>query len=363
MLTADPKGSFLAHEKDIRAAIDRVLDSGRYILGQEVEAFEREWSQYLGGGATVGVANGTDALELALRASGIGHGDSVATVANTVSATIAAIEQTGATPVFVEVKPDTMLMDPAWLERVLARGNIAAVIPVHLYGHMADMPAILQLADRHGIPVIEDCAQAHGASLLGRKAGTWGAFAAFSFYPTKNLGALGDAGAVYSRDPALAARAALLRQYGWRTRYLSEEPGRNSRLDELQAAILRAKLPHLDAENAVRARHAARYLAALPAGRLRLPVSEPGSRPVWHQFVVRTPAREALREHLARLGIHAAVLYPIPAHKQPAYEQTGLALPVTEASCAELLCLPCQPGLSEAEIDTVITQVLSWPQP
>lgn len=362
LFPADPKAGYLAHAGEIRAAIDRVLASGRYILGPEVEAFEREFAEYLGGGSVVGVANGTEAIELALRAVGIGRGDFVATVANTVSATAAAIEQIGALPQFVEIDPDTMLISPAALDELLARaeGAVRAVVPVHLYGHPADMPAIVEIARRHGAKVVEDCAQAHGALVAGRKVGGWGEAAAFSFYPTKNLGALGDGGAVATRDPAIAKHVRLLRQYGWRQRYVSEIAGRNSRLDELQAAILRVKLHHLDAENAMRRTLAARYHAALAATSLRLPIVATGKEPVWHQYVVRTPHREELRATLATRGIHCGVLYPVPLHRQPAYADAAVSLPETERACAEVLCLPLHPGISVEEVDRVAVEILAW---
>lgn len=366
LLTADPKAGFLAHAEEIRAAISRVLESGQYILGPEVDAFEREFSVYQGGGHTIGVANGTDALEIALRTLGVGRGDLVATVANTVTATVSAIEQTGAQPVFVEIDGATMTMDPLALEALLTRHGeaVKAVVPVHLYGQMADMPAIVAAAARHGARVVEDCAQAHGAAYAGRKAGTWGALAAFSFYPTKNLGALGDGGAVYSHDESLAARVRLVRQYGWRTRYVAEIPGRNSRLDELQAAILRVKLKYLDAENAVRGGLAARYREKLgEEGRepiVRLPVVASDADHVFHQFVVRTARRENLRAHLLTKEIGCGVLYPTPVHRQPAYADPALSLPMTERACSEVLSLPCHPALTAADIDRVCAEILRW---
>jgi dTDP-4-amino-4,6-dideoxygalactose transaminase len=325
----------------------------------------------LGGGETVAVANGTEAIELALRAVGVGAGDRVATVANTVSATAAAIQQIGAEPVWVEIEPATMLMSPAALEQVLARGgaSIKAVVPVHLYGQAADMAAITAIARRHGASVVEDCAQAHGASRAGRRAGTWGEAAAFSFYPTKNLGAIGDGGAVFTADTGIAQRVRLLRQYGWKERYVSAVPGRNSRLDELQAAILRVKLRHLDAENAMRGVLAAQYgarlggEAALRRRGLQLPAVAAGSRPVWHQYAVRLPARDALRDHLAACDIRAAVLYPVPLHRQPAYARPELTLPQTERACAEVLCLPLHPGLVAADVDRVCREIVRWAAP
>jgi len=358
LLTADPKAGYLAHAEEIRAAIDRVLAGGHYILGPEVEAFEREFAAYHGGGEVVGVANGTEALELALRAVGVRAGDAVATVANTVTATVSAIEQIGARPVLVEIDVDTMLMSPAALESALAAGPVRAVVPVHLYGQPAAMPAILAAARRHGAKVVEDCAQSHGAKVAGRPAGTWGDAAAYSFYPTKNLGALGDGGAVYTRDAAVADRVRRLRQYGWRQRYVSEMPGRNSRLDELQAAVLRVKLRHLDAENAVRRTRVARYLAALAGAPLRLPAVAADAVPVWHQFTVRTPRRDAVRAQLEGAGILCGVLYPVPIHRQPAYADPAARLPETERACAEVLCLPVHPAVGDADVDRVCAELL-----
>ncbi len=361
--TADPRAAYQAAAEEIQAAIRRVLESGRYILGPEVEAFEAEFAAYLGAAQTVAVASGTDALELALRAAGVGPGDRVITVANTASATVAAIELAGARAVLVDVDPRTMTMDPAALERRLAAPRdpaLKAVVPVHLYGHPADLPRIMDLARRHGLAVIEDCAQAHGAVIRGRRTGTWGDAAAFSFYPTKNLGAIGDGGAVVTNDPRLAEQVRLLRQYGWRERYVSELAGKNSRLDELQAAILRVKLTRLDTDNRKRQTLAGQYLRGLAGRRLVLPETAAGCEHVWHQFVVRTPEREARRRHLAGAGILTSVLYPVPIHRQPAYRDDQLQLPVTEQACRELLCLPMHPGLEAADVDAVCRQIADW---
>jgi len=357
---ADPHAAFAAHESELRQAIDRVLRSGHYILGPEVEAFEREWASWLGVSDAVAVANGTEALELALRVLGVGPGDTVATVANTVSATAAAIQQTGASIAWVDVDDDTMTMSPESLAKVLSEATqpIKVVMPVHLYGRPADMPAIITLAARHGAKVIEDCAQAHGAVLAGRKVGCWGDVAAFSFYPTKNLGALGDGGAVVTHDGELTARLRRLRQYGWRQRYVSEEPGRNSRLDELQAAVLRVKLRHLDAENTRRGKLAEHYLTMLRGQPLQLPLADGGGVvSAWHQFAVRLPDRAVVQERLAQVGIHCGVLYPVPLHKQPAYVQ-DVSLPRCERACADVLCLPVHPALTTADVDRVASELI-----
>ena len=246
-----------------------------------------------------------------------------------------------------------MLMSVDALEVALASGAVKAVVPVHLYGNPADMPRIMELARARGVQVIEDCAQAHGAEVAGRKAGAWGDFSAFSFYPTKNLGALGDGGAVCTNSVEAADQVRRLRQYGWRQRYVAESAGRNSRLDELQAAILRVKLPHLDSGNARRRQLAARYNERLSGLPLHLPRSAAGVIPVYHQYTVRTPERDALRDFLLPRGIQGGVLYPVPIHHQPAYADPDLVLRETERACAEVLCLPCHPTVSLHDVDTV----------
>ena len=364
ILPADPKAGYLAAKAEIDAAIARVLTSGHYILGPEVEAFEKEFSAWLGVAGTVGVANGTDAIELALHAAGINPGDKVVTVANTVTATVSAIKAVGARPLFAEIDPATMLLDVAALETMLATlrdPKIKAVVPVHLYGQAVDMPRLMEVAAKHHLVVIEDCAQAHGALIGGRKVGTWGQLAAFSFYPTKNLGALGDGGAVSGHDPALLDQVRLLRQYGWRKRYVSEAHGRNSRLDEIQAAILRVRLARLDAENVRRDAIARQYLAGLKDTKVTLPAVAEGRSHCWHQFVVRTPKRDELKVHLEKLGILCGVLYPVPIHRQPAYHDAALSFPHTEQACAEVLSLPLHPGLSDEDAARVIREVAGWP--
>jgi dTDP-4-amino-4,6-dideoxygalactose transaminase len=363
ILPADPKASYLAARAEIDAAIQRVMQSGRYILGPELEAFEKEFAAWLGVAGAVGVANGTDALELALQAAGIGPGDKVVTVANTVTATVSAIGANGATPVFVDIDPGTMLLNLDALEKLLTEmrdPRIKAVIPVHLYGQAVDMPRLMQLAEKHRLIVIEDSAQAHGSTVGGRKAGSWGHLAAFSFYPTKNLGAFGDAGAVAGSDPALLEQVRLLRQYGWRKRYVSEMPGRNSRLDEIQAAILRVNLSRLEAGNIRRSEIAGQYLTALKDTPLTLPVVAEGRTHCWHQFVVHTPRREELRAYLEKKGILCGILYPVPVHRQPAYHNAALSLPQTEQACAEVLSLPLHPGLTNEDVNRVVREVTGF---
>ena len=364
---ANPKAGYLAHKAEIDGAIARVLESGQYILGGEVSAFEREWADYCGVAHAVGVGNGTDAIEIALRALGIGRGDSVITTSNTAVATVAAIERAGASALLVDVDENSLTLSPEGLEQALAEDRehrVKAIIPVHLYGQPADMPAILALARKHNLRVIEDCAQAHGAMIGDRKVATWGDVAAFSFYPTKNLAALGDGGAVVTNDEALATRVRELRTYGWRHRYISEEPGINSRLDEIQAAILRVQLRYLDEENARRAELARQYDHSLgPLTELRLPCPAAEARHVYHQYVIHSARRDALRDRLRHEHIETAILYPMPIHLQPAYrDRVPLSgpLPVTERAANELLCLPIHPWLDDADVQRISSAIVQW---
>jgi dTDP-4-amino-4,6-dideoxygalactose transaminase len=354
---SNPKANYLAHEAEIGSAIARVLQSGWYILGGEVAAFESEFAVFLGVRHAVGVGNGTDAVAIALRACGTGPGDAVVTVSHTAVATIAAIELTGASVVLVDIDPATFTMDVNRLEEAIHESasrelRLKAVVPVHLYGHPANMPAIMEIARRHGLRVVEDCAQAHGATIGGKMAGTWGDAAAFSFYPTKNLGAIGDGGAIVTNDPALAENFFLLREYGWKNR-ISQRAGLNSRLDEIQAAILRVKLKHLSAENARRHELAQLYNNLLSGGKFRLPKSLPGVDHVFHQYVIRTPQREHLKNFLKERGVGTAIHYPVPVHFQPAYV-SRLSVPKagllqTENAAREILSLPMHPQLTDEE--------------
>lgn len=351
----DFRAEYETLKTELDAAAHRVLASGWYILGQEVAAFEQEFAGYLGVAQAVGVASGTDAVLLACKALGISSGDEVITVAHTAVATVAAIELAGATPVMVDIDPQTYTMDVDQVAAALTP-RTKAIIPVHLYGHPADMEPLLTLARQHNLLVIEDCAQAHGARYKGNRVGTMGDAAAFSFYPTKNLGAMGDGGAVVTNNPDVADRLKMLRQYGWRQRYISDIAGYNSRLDELQAAFLRVKLPYLDEFNA-RRRHLANlyhhHLAGLP---FVLPVTRPGCEPVFHLYVIQTDHRDRLQKYLAEQGIGSAIHYPIPVHRQPAYMRPGQAtpyLPVTERVCGRVLSLPLHPHLTDNQIHQV----------
>ena len=336
----------------LNAAIERVVASGRYILGPEVESFEKAFAAYLGVGHAIGVSSGTAALQLALMALGIGPGHEVITVSHTAVATVAAIEQTGAAPVLVDNDPIRLTLDPTRLAGALSP-KTRAIVPVHLYGCPADLDPILTFARQHGLAVVEDCAQAHGARYRDGAVGTFGDAGAFSFYPTKNLGAMGDGGAVVTADASIAARVSELREYGWRRRYISDRAGLNARLDELQAAILTVKLAHLDAWNRRRRELAQHYRQALHDTPLRLPADPIETVAVYHQFVVCSPQREKLRAHLTRSGIASAVLYPLPVHRQPAYQalrQGDGGLPMAELAAAENLALPLYPELADKAV-------------
>ncbi|MGY4800355.1 DegT/DnrJ/EryC1/StrS family aminotransferase [Teichococcus aerofrigidensis] len=359
---ADPGAAYRAQQPAIDAAVGRVLQSGWYILGSEGAAFEREFAEWLGLPRAVGCANGTDALMLILRGLGIGPGMSVVTVSHTAVATVAAIEMTGATPLLIDIDPDTYGMDPEELAAVLedpppGLPPIRAVIPVHLYGHPCDMTPIMAACRAHGVVVIEDCAQAHGARIDGRMVGTLGDAAAFSLYPTKNLAALGDAGILATRDEVLAENIAAIRQYGWKRRYISDAIGVNSRLDEIQAAVLRVRLPLLAAGNARRREIAAAYDAALAGSAIAAPVRRANVEHVYHQYVIRSPQRDELAARLRALGIGTGIHYPVPVHLQEAYlgrtpvGPSGCA--ETELASREVLSLPIHPELTDRQVETV----------
>lgn len=340
---------------DVDAAVARVLASGWYVLGDEVRAFEEEFARYCGTAHAVGVSNGLDALHVVLRAWGVGAGDEVIVPSHTFIATWLAVTYAGATPVPVEVDPATYTIDPARIAAAITP-RTRAIIPVHLYGHPVDMDPIMTLAERHGLKVLEDAAQAQGARYRGRRAGALGHAAAFSFYPGKNLGAVGDGGAVTTDDSALARRVRMLCNYGSERKYEHTTQGVNARLDELQAAVLRAKLPHLDAWNRRRAAVAARYEAALADGPLALPRAAGWAEPVWHLYVVRAAERDALQQQLASRGVHTLVHYPTPVHRQPAYAGCAVpsgGLPVADTLAAEVLSLPVGPHMSDAQVEYV----------
>jgi dTDP-4-amino-4,6-dideoxygalactose transaminase len=351
---------------EVRAAVGRVLKGGTYILGREVEAFEREWARFCGVASSAGVANGTDALALALVASGAvreGKRDEVITAPLTAGYTALGIRNAGGVPVFSDVDPETYTLDPRGLERALTP-RTRAVVPVHLYGRMADMEAVCDFARRRGLFVVEDAAQAHGARLAGRRAGAWGHAAAFSFYPTKNLGAYGDGGAVTSDDAGLIERVKELRQGGHPSAMSGAVAGRNSRLDELQAAALRVKLRRLGAWNKRRRQLAGTYRKLLSRGakRLVLPSADAGAGShVFHLYVVRHPERERLRAHLAARGIETLIHYPAPLHLQPLFRRRGQhPLPAAERLADEILSLPLYPQLRDEELRAVVDAIIEF---
>lgn len=338
------------HTDEIAAAMRRVADSGWYILGPEVEAFEAEFAEYHDVPFAVGVASGTDAIELALRAGDVGPGDEVITVAHTAMATVTAIENTGATPVLADIDGDSFTLDAQQARQAITT-KTRAIVVVHLYGRPADLDALKAIAEAHNLLLIEDCAQAHGAEYKGQKVGSIGHFGAFSFYPTKNLGAYGDGGAVITRDAGLADKLRKLRNYGQTSRYIHQSRGTNSRLDELQAAILRVKLKYLDTHNQTR-----RELAAIYNNRLRAaarPRTAPDIRHVYHLYVIRDGRRDQLMTELKARGIGTLIHYPIPIHLQASHRDLGLgagSLPETEKAAREIVSLPMYIGLTDADV-------------
>jgi dTDP-4-amino-4,6-dideoxygalactose transaminase len=355
-----PLAQYRAHQEAIRAAITRVLDSGGYILGEEVESFERAFASYCGVAHAVGVGSGTDALILALKALDVGRQDEVITVSHTAMATVAAIIACGATPVVVDIDPVYYTMDPAVVEAAITPRS-KAIIAVHLYGQPAAVEDIGAIARHHGLFVLEDCAQAVGARSQERCVGSIGDIGCFSFYPTKNLGAIGDGGMVGTSDEGLASRVRRLRQYGWDDLRVTREVGVNSRLDPLQAAILAAKLPHLDADNARRGALARRYAEGLAGLPITLPAARPHANHVYHLYVVACDMRDALMAHLAKCGVGCGIHYPAPVHREKGYAEYVVlppgGLPITEQLAARIVSLPMYPELTDAEADATITAV------
>ena len=354
---ADPKQRLFEARDEILQAMARVLDRGAFILGEELAAFEAEFATYVGARHAVGVSSGTQALSLALIALGIGRGDEVITAALTFPATASAIEAVNAVPIFVDVDPATRCIDPALVEAAIGP-KTAAIVPVHLHGFPAPMDALLAIAARRGLAVVEDCAQSHGATVAGRQTGTFGHANAFSFYPTKNLGAVGDGGAVVTNDPAIAAKVKRLRNYGLDEAQQCVEPGINGRLDELQAAILRVLLPSLDRSNAERRGLAVRYRTRLAAHAEWLPPHDDGA--VYHHFAVAVPNRDRIRERLAsQHGIATGIHYPRGVHRHPHFQRPGVSLPVTDRLADRLLSLPIQPQVARDRVDAIADALLA----
>ena len=357
---AYPLEDYRAHRDDIQQALQQVLEIGHYILGKEVATFEQEFASFVGVAHSIGVANGTDAIELLLRALDINGGNSVAVPSQTAVASVSAIVRAGATPLFVDVDPDTFTMLPESLDQAIhspAGRQLKAVLAVHLYGHPADLDGLRALCDEHNLILLEDCAQSHGAMYHGKPVGSIGRGASFSFYPTKNLGAIGDGGAVTTNDTALADKVRWLRQYGWRQRYISDFEGINSRLDELQAAILRVKLPFVAASNKRRRFLADIYEKGLSDLPIQIPLSQPGCEHAYHLYVVRVKERDALMKRLHSLNILASLHYPAAVHQQPAYAaltQYSPPLANTDALVPEILSLPLHPYLAEEAVEYTV---------
>ena len=358
----DVKASYEEIAPEIDAATHRVVSSGWYLLGDEITAFEREYANYVGAKYCVGLGNGLDALHLGLRALGVGAGDEVIVPSNTYIATWLAVSYAGATPVPVEPDPGTYNLDPARIEAAIT-SRTKAILPVHLYGQPADMDPICALAKRHNLNVLDDAAQIHGARYRGQRIGGLADVTAWSFYPGKNLGALGDAGAITTDDEGVADRIRVLRNYGSRVKYVNEVQGYNSRLDEIQAAVLRVKLPYVDQWNARRARIAARYMTELDNAGLVLPQVPAWAEPAWHVFVVRSYDRDALQRHLTAAEIGTVIHYPTPPHRQEAYRDLNLpegSFPLSEAIHREAISLPIGPHMTDAQVDATIAAVLEF---
>jgi dTDP-4-amino-4,6-dideoxygalactose transaminase len=355
----DLKAQYQSIRPEMDPAIQRVLDNTNFILGSEVAQFEQALAGYVGAAQAVGVASGTAAIYLALLACGVGPGDEVITTAHTFIATAEPISHLGARPVFVDIDPRTYNLDPNRVEDAITP-RTRALLPVHLYGQPADMDSLLDIAHRHSLKLIEDAAQAHGAAYHGRRCGSIGHLACFSFYPGKNLGAYGDGGAVTGSDPDLLACVRKLRDHGRTTKYEHEEIGYGERLDALQAAVLGVKLKHLEAWNEARRRHASRYNELLADTDLATPWEAPDVRHVYHLYVVRTPQRDALLSYLKDHGVAGGIHYPVPLHRQPAYLKLGygqVSLPETEKAAAEVMSLPMYPELAEEQIGHVVKQI------
>ncbi len=359
---ASPLEQYQRHRAPIIDAIGKVLESGRYILGEEVSLFEREFADFLEIKHCIGVANGTEAVSLALKSCGVKPGDEVITVSHTAVATVAAIELIGAVPVFADIDPLTRCMDPGLVQSLIT-SKTRAVLPVHMYGQPAPMKDICDIARMNGLRIVEDCAQACGAEMSGRKTGTFGDAAAFSFYPTKNLGAIGDGGAVVTNDPAVSEEVRALREYGWRQRYISAEPGMNSRLDEVQAAILRVKLPFLREDNLRRRQIAQRYSRAVDGDFITPPRNVPGTEHAMHLYVVECKDRASLQPFLEDRKIGTALHYPKPVHLQEAYLQRirgSQRLPETERLYERIVSLPLYPELSEPDTERICEALSLW---
>lgn len=354
------KSEYSSIASEVTNEIARTLESGSYILGPVVTGFEKKFAEYIGASEAIGVANGLDALQIILKGLGVGKGDEVITTSLSAVATTLAITQIGATPVFVDID-NYFHIDAAQIENKITT-KTRAIIPVHLYGQSVEIEAIASICKKNNLWLIEDVAQAHGAEFNGKKLGTFGDAAAFSFYPTKNLGAYGDAGAITTNNSELAEKCRMLRNYGQKTRYVHELQGINSRLDELQAAILNVKIKYLDKWNEIRSSIAEKYFDALSEiPHIELPLLRSRAKHVFHQFVLKTTQRDSLLKHLQNKDIPALIHYPIPIHQQPCYKEFNkISLPNTEKACSEILSIPIHPFMLEEDIQIVIAEVIAW---
>ena len=361
IICANPKEQYFSYRDEINSAIQRVMESGWYILGQEVNKFEDEFATYNDVNHCVGVGSGTEALHIALRALDVGSGDEVITSSHTAVATASAITLSGAKPVFVDIEPEYLTINPIQIEQSITT-RTKAIIPVHSYGQPCDMDPNLKIAAKYGLKIIEDCAQAHGSTYKKRHVGSMGDIGCFSFYPTKNLGAIGDGGALVTNDEESAERIRLLREYGWEKRYISSMGGWNSRLDEMQAAILQVKLKKLDVDNARRQQHVFKYENALKDLPLVLPRIRNDVFHVYHLYVVKTDVRDKLKAHLQDHGVNTTIHYPVPIHKQQYYREIvgDISLPVTEQTANTILSLPMYPELFERDRDMVISEIKGY---
>jgi len=359
---SNPGARFIKKKNELLKVTESVIERGMYILGEEVSLFEKEFAEYIGVRYCIGVASGTDALHLALRGLGVEPGDEVITVSHSAVATVAAVEMSGAIPVFADIEPETRCIDPEKIAKLIT-SKTKVIIPVHIYGQPARIKEIMSIAHSKGIKVLEDCAQAHGARVDEKKVGSFGDAAAFSFYPTKNLGAVGDGGAVLTNSSEVFRKILALRQYGWRQRYISEFPGVNSRLDELQAAFLRIKLKELDSDNSRRNEIANRYTMVIKNSGIKPPAVIPNTYHVYHLYVVESENRDDLAKFLAKNNVGTAVHYPVPIHKQPAYLgriKGSSDLIETEKLYQKILTLPMFPELSSDDVNTVCDAISKW---
>jgi len=358
---SNPAADFKPYSEEVLNRIQEIASGGSYILGSEVSSFEKEFADYIGQSFGIGVANGTDGIELALRCCNLEPGDEVITVSHTASATPTAIVKAGGIPLFVDIDPETYTLNPALIEPNLS-SRTKAIIPVHIYGHPADMGRIIAIAKSHNIAVIEDCAQAAGAAISGRKIGSFGDFSSFSFYPTKNLSTLGDAGLVLTNSRERYEQIRALRQYGWHERFYSSELGLNSRMDELHAAILRVRLKYLNFQNQQRAKIAQRYIECLSRFPIKLPTTAHLSSHVFHLFVIQVENRDELTSFLNARDIYPGIHYPYAAHQQPAFQKRHLTtqLPVTESLYQRCLSLPIYASMTSDEVNQVVESVSDW---